>query len=255
MSMAIAEIDDAPAPPNLRPLAPPVTLCVVCYGSHAGLARRFLESLYACTDPSLFSLRAGLNEVEPETRRLFERYASRHGNVDVVIEPRNVFKNPMMRRLFHERPLTSRWTLWCDDDTHFTQTDWLPQLARQIDQHPGVAMWGSIHYILCQHPSVLDWIRRATWYRSLPFPEESMPDGTRTPRFEFATGGFWALRTEVLHALNWPDPRLIHAGEDVLLGEALRQNGHLIGDFTSGVCINDAPRRNADAREVSQLPQ
>jgi hypothetical protein len=58
----------------------------------------------------------------------------------------------------------------------------------------------------------------------------------------FALGAFWAIRTEVRQLLDWPGPRLIHADEDFLLGEALRQNFFRIENFNYGVKVNDAPR-------------
>ena len=74
-------------------------------------------------------------------------------------------------------------------------------------------------------------------------------------RFDFVTGGFWALRTQVIHQLDWPDPRLVQAGEDFLLAEALRQNGLTLGHFSDGIRINDAPRRNPHAPEIVQIPR
>ncbi|HAB17056.1 MAG TPA: glycosyltransferase [Verrucomicrobiota bacterium] len=234
-------------------LSPPVTLCVICYGPHVDLARRFLESLYSRTDPLLFNLRAGLNEVEPATSKLFDEFATRYGNIELFVEPRNIFKNPLMRRMFNEKPLTSRWTIWCDDDTHFTRKDWLEKLGRRIQKYPQVSLWGALYFLTSRKPQALKWIRTARWYRRVPFKWEVQDDGTKAVRFVFATGGFWAMRTEVLQQLDWPDPRLVHAGEDVLLSEALRQNGHPIGHFEQGVRINDAPRRNPSAPEVVKL--
>ncbi len=231
----------------------PVTICVVCYGEHFVLARRFLTSLYQCTPPTLFTLRAGLNEVEAATLGLFEEYADRFGNVNLFVEPRNIFKNPLMRRMFCEAPLQTRWTVWCDDDTHFTRPDWLQRLGLKIECSPEVAAWGKL-YSLCRRDALtLDWIRAARWYRGLPFKPGQDPKGGDAVEFRFLTGGFWAMRTDALRFLDWPDPRLVQASEDFVLGEALRQNGYTLGRFNAGVMVNDAPRRNADAPQISQL--
>ncbi len=235
-------------------IAFPVTICVVCYGQNFELARRFLTTLYRCTAPPLFRLRVGLNEVERATLDLFHEYAARFGNIDLFVEPRNIFKNPLMRRLFHEKPLTTRWTIWCDDDTHFTRCDWLHRLAFQIECAPDIALWGKPFVLWSRDAFVLEWIRAAAWYRGLPPMREESPDGTAATKFVFATGAFWAAQTAVLRQLDWPDQRLVHANEDFLLGEALRQNGWQLGHFESGVNVNDAPRRNADAAEVRALP-
>jgi len=232
----------------------PVTICVVCYGPHADLAERFLQSLYCYTDASLFHLRAGLNEAEPATHRLFDEYVNRFGNIDLFVECRNVFKNPLMRRIFYEKPLTSRWTIWCDDDTHFTRPDWLQRLALKIETSPKTPVWSWIHLLWRRDKAILDWIRRAPWYRGVPFLRGVDLDGKPAVEFRFAPGAFWAAQSDVLHRLDWPDPRLVHANEDFLFGEALRQAGARLGKFRHGIAFNDAPRRNADAVQVRALP-
>jgi len=241
----------------LTTLAPsvhfPVTICVLCYGQNAALAERFLSTLFQLTDARLFALRAGLNEVEPATSRLFEEFAARYQNIELFIEPRNIFKSPLMRRLFHERPLDSRWTIWCDDDTHFTRRDWLQRLALKIETHPAVTMWGDLYKLWREDQFILDWIKASTWYRGVPCLRSADPKGQVATKFVFATGGFWAIRTNALRQLDWPDPRLTQANDDFLLGEALRQNNFQLGDFHCGVKVNDAPRRNPDAAETREL--
>ena len=222
----------------------PVTICVLAYGPHASLAERLLGSLYTHTDPGLFYLRAGLNEAGPATRKLFRDYSRQFKNVTLFVEPKNVFKYPMMRRMFYEPPLAMRWTIWCDDDTHFTRPDWLQRLGLRIECSPDVSMWGKPYVLWRRDKFILDWIRAAPWYRGLRCLRGKDPNGKDAAKFSFATGGFWAIRTEVLRQLNWPDSRLVHVTGDFLLGEALRQNRLTIGRFDYGVNINDAPRRN-----------
>ena len=231
----------------------PVTICVLAYGANARMAKRFLASLYDCTDPRLFSLRAGLNAVEPATRKLFRKYASRHGNVTLFVSRKNIFKSPMMRRMFYDPPLATAWTIWCDDDTHFLRRDWLPRLGLKIEQSPKVSMWGRPYALWSTDASIVDWIKGALWYRGKRCVRAKDPKGKKAIKFRFAPGAFWAARTEILRRLNWPDPRLIHANEDFLLGEALRQNDLILGRFDYGVNINDAPRRNPHAPEVERI--
>ena len=244
-------------PHQLVTLAPsigwPVTLCVLAYGPHAGVAERFLSTLYGNTDPELFHLRAGLNEVEPNTRKLFDGYARRFGNVTIFAEPRNVFKSPLMRRLFWRPAITTKWTVWCDDDTHFTRPDWLQRLGLKIEHSPEVSMWGKPYALWSTDDAIADWIKAASWYRGKPCVRAKNPNGEKAIKFRFAPGAFWAARTEVLQTLSWPDPRLVHANEDFLLGEALRQNNLRLGHFDYGVSINDGPRRNEEAPEVREL--
>jgi hypothetical protein len=100
---------------------------------------------------------------------------------------------------------------------------------------------------------ILDWIRAAKWYQGLPCLRGVDREGNEAAEFSFAAGGFWAARTDVLRQLDWPDPRLVQAYEDFLLGEALRQNQFQIGSFYHGISMHDAPRRNADAPEIREL--
>ncbi len=230
------------------------TICVACYGPHTDLAERFLSNLYCHTNPALFTLRAGLNEVAPSTLALFREHAARYGNIDLFIEPKNVFKSPLMRRMFYEKPILTPWVLWFDDDSHPTRPDWLQRLALRTEAAPGVIQWGQTHALWRTDEAIHDFISSASWFRGLPLRRGVNLDGVDAFEFRFATGGFWAIRTEVIHQLNWPDPRLVQANDDFLLGEALRQNGHEIGLFEYGVAINKAARRNAGAPEVERLP-
>jgi hypothetical protein len=223
----------------------PVTICVLAYGRNSKLAERFLGSLYAHTDRRLFCLRAGLNDACPATRKLFRDCAARFKNVTLFVEPKNIFKYPIMRRMFYDPPLRTRWTIWCDDDTHFTRPDWLQRLALKIQCSPDVSTWGKPYVLWRRDQFIIDWIKAASWYRGLACLRDRDPAGKDAAKFSFATGGFWAIGSAVLRQLNWPDPRLVHTTGDFLLGEALRQNRLTIGRFDYGVRINDAPRRNA----------
>jgi GT2 family glycosyltransferase len=226
---------------------------VVAYGDHVALAERFLSSLYRYTEPELFHLRAGLNEVAAPTHALFRAYEKRFGNVSLYVEPKNRFKSPLMRRILREPWVSTEWTIWCDDDTHFGKPDWLQRLALRIEGAPHVTMWGMQHLLWQNDVEVLRWIQTARWYRGVPFLSGIDLSGNRSIEFRFACGGFWAARTAALRALDWPDPRLVHANEDFMLGEALRQNGMPLAEFHYGLNINDAPRRNDAALEVVSL--
>ena len=51
-------------------------------------------------------------------------------------------------------------------------------------------------------------------------------------------------RRSALQLLQWPDPRLVIDFEDLILGEAIRQQGWTIGDIGElGVRINTETRR------------
>lgn len=244
-------------PPSLEELdlvAPsvglPVTICALFFGDHASLCRRLLDSIFAHTDPAAFELRCGLNAVADETREIVLATQRRHGNVRVHESRRNVRKCPMMRRLFHGQPITTEWTLWFDDDSFVSRPDWLLSLALAIEARPDADVHGSIRYVT---PSerIQRFIKSASWFRGKPWA--TVP-GTDEPRLEFVVGGFWAVRTRLIHAIDWPDPRLIHFEDDYIFGEALRQHGAVTGAFESGVTISDAPRRGPLAGPSLDFP-
>ena len=234
----------------------PVTICVIAYGPHADLAEKFLNQLYENTDPALFRLRFGLNEAEPRTHALVEKAVDKFGNIDVFVESINIFKNPLMRRLFYERPLGSKWTIWFDDDCFPTRPDWLEWLAIRIKEKPDIAQWGWMRYAQYGDSNgIIDFMARSYWNKGLPLPRTQGATQDTFNRIDFAAGGFWALRTDVIKKLNWPDPRIVQYAEDVMLGEALRQNGFKMGAFTYGYEIGDTPRRNSNAEEICGLPR
>ena len=233
---------------------PQFTIAAVCYGSNPKLAERFLASLYRHTSPASFVLRIGLNEVMPSTVSLVAEYAARFGNIEVFAEPKNTFKSPLMRRMFTERPLLSDWVIWFDDNTHLMRSDWLQRLSLKMETAPEIAQWWKIYSLYRRDGEIERFIQAAPWYCGLPLVRKSNSAGGEVIEFQFASGGFWAMKSVVIRALDWPDPRLIQANDDFLLGEALRQNGWLIGAFDRGLKINDHPRRNAAAHEIENLP-
>jgi hypothetical protein len=119
-------------------------------------------------------------------------------------------------------------------------------------------MWGEVNR--CQWKSdftdmedVESFVRSATWYRGLPppswrpggkgefnFQNRNCGDG----RWDFVVGGCWLIRASAARALDWPDRRLIKLGDDVFLGEAIRQQGWKLGNIgRPGVAINTEKRR------------
>jgi GT2 family glycosyltransferase len=224
---------------SLLPLQPPLTICLLCYGDHAPLAERVLSSLWRHTDPHAFRLRVAANAPSAATLEVLDRWLPRFRTELSVISAVNLYKAPMMRRLLHDEPLETGWTLWFDDDSYVFRDDWLFLLQCQSRLHPQVAMWGQRFFIRAGELH-RQFIRTASWYRDV---ELAADDVSGRYRVSFIAGGFWAIRTHWLKDLHWPDPRLVHFGDDYMLGEALRQHGALLGNAYSGVAINHAARR------------
>lgn len=217
----------------------PWTIGVVFYGNHSALCRRFLEALYQYTDPEAFQLRAGMNAVCQETRELVLEASDRYGNILVIDSEENLYKNPMMRRLFYETPLETEWTIWFDDDSYVTGPHWMLDLSLAMEREPASELFGHLMHVEV-NAQLESFITTSEWYRGVP---RRLHEEHGRPIIRFPVGGFWAGRTERLLAIHWPDPRLTLYHEDFIMGEAMRQNGVEPYPFDSGVRISDAPHR------------
>jgi hypothetical protein len=235
---------------------PPVTFCVLTYGDHLPLARQALESIARFCPRPLYRLVVGANAVSEATLDyLLDLKASRA--IDRLhVSPENLNKCPMMRRMLEG--VDTPFTWWLDDDSYLTHPGtfqvWL-EIALSAPER--TVMWGQEAWFyhvddFSYGTDVVGWVKRASWYRGKEPPsvlprEAPDRDGGQTGddrRWWFITGGCWMIRTEVLRALDWPDPRLIKRNDDLFLCEALRQNDwdyQHVGPL--GVAINTEPTR------------
>jgi hypothetical protein len=237
----------------------PVTICVLTYGDHEPLARCCLESIRFHCARSLYRLVVGANAVGDATwAYLRERVAA--GDIDrLCVSPANINKNPMMRRMLEGVDTELVW--WFDDDSYVTGPEALPrrlEIARAAPE--STVGWGHKYFFSHEDDfnlglDAVEMVRRAPWYRGLSPPSwapggkgetDFEGRGTGDGRWFFLTGGCWVMRTAALRALDWPDPRLVIHAEDVILGEAVRQQGWSIEDIGSlGVAINTQPTRGS----------
>src|SRR4029453_1593659 len=172
----------------------PVTVCVLCYGDYPELAQRVLESLYSCTPKGAIRLRLGLNAVSERTRAIVADLIPALAPEVVVDSEVNLFKLPMMRRLFDERPLTTGWTIWFDDDSFVFRSDWLTTLSWHSRLRPEVDMWGKWLFLRGDE-KYREFVQEAPWYQGRELTQDSEPG---MYRFDFIAGGFWAIRTTCL---------------------------------------------------------
>lgn len=226
----------------------PVTICVLLYGPYFELHERCLNSIVANTPRGMYTLRIGSNCVGTDTLDLVKKLAD-DGHVEHHIHSEeNIKKYPMMRRLFRYLPIRTDWTLWFDDDSYITKDDWLQRLSIAVaDGLPQKHVIYGKPYIWHLKPGEREFIESAPWYRGVPIQtyHHRCANGKvkERDRINFVTGGFWALKTDVIYELDWPDPRLVHNGGDTKLCEALRQHGYKMHNFTYGVEINKHDRR------------
>jgi hypothetical protein len=245
------------ARPGEKFATPKVTICVLAYGDHASLARQTIDSVRRYCPRAEYKLGVGANAVSDEARAYLYGLKDA-GELDFLIDsPVNINKCPMMRRLFEQVSTERIW--WFDDDSYLTAPSAWEEWVEATSSAPdSVAMWGELYR--CIRPKdftdledVVAFVRKASWYRGLPppswrcggkgefdFQNQNCGDG----RWDFIVGGCWLIRTSVIRALDWPDRRLVKLGDDVLLGEAIRQQGWKLANIGSpGVAINTQPRR------------
>ncbi|HEU0008837.1 MAG TPA: glycosyltransferase [Verrucomicrobiae bacterium] len=234
-----------------------VTICVLTYGDHPRLVARVLDSIRTHCPRSEFQLAVGANAVGEATRADLDA-RRRAGEIDrLIVSETNLNKCPMMRRIFQTVHTELIW--WFDDDSYINEpgalSRWLKPALAAADSN---VMWGQLcrcntreEFTDLEEP--IGFVRSAPWYRGLP-PPSWRPGGKGEFNFEnrgcgdgrwdFIVGGCWLIRTSAVRALDWPDPRLIKLGDDVFLGEAIRQQGWELGNIgTPGVAVNTEPRR------------
>lgn len=231
----------------------PITVAILMYGNNHNLHRRCLESILEnVSDPREdIRLRIGLNEVCPGTLRYLTDVFRKYRIIpELLIEhDRNQLKYPVMRELIYKKQVTTKWFVWFDDDSHVTDSLWLPRLAEDIDREygNGARLFGKLYtWDLLYGQSV--WYKQASWWRDKPLTV-AQRGSKQVYRVLFPTGGYWAIDYDVLLDLFWPDERLTHNGGDVALGEAVRQLGYKVASSHEHVAVNDGSRRG-----VSQLP-
>jgi hypothetical protein len=239
-------------------MAPPqVTICLLTFGPFPRLARRALDSIREKCPGADYRLVVGANAVGQETLDLLN---TRHqaGEIDHLIVSRaNLSKCPMMRRMFSAVETEYIW--WFDDDSYIAEPGALSRWLGAAKASPeSTVIWGSL--ACCGHPAsfaemddAIGFVRSAAWYRGLPPPTWRVGGGgdfnfrglgVGDGRWQFILGGCFMIRTAAVRALDWPDHRLFRTGDDVFLGEAIRQQGWEQANIGSlGVALDTEPRR------------
>ena len=207
-----------------------VCVCALFYGDDAhceNLAHRLLNAKFIELG-QYADLRIGLNSVGDATRQIVSGVVKKFPDTVVVDCAENIHKYPMMRRLFDARPIVAPLTMWFDDDSCIVPEtnikEWLNRIGKQLNTY---AIVGSI-YLQGYTGGQRDWIKAQTWYMGVE-PGRCL---------QYAAGGWWAAKTAALQEINWPPPGLKNRGGDIMLGEAMRQRGFLIGHFRDNLWIS-----------------
>jgi len=234
-----------------------VTICVLAYGDYPKLARRSIESIRARCPRTAYCLVVGANAVGTETLDYLKRLEQK-GEIDrLIVSSVNVNKCPLMRQMF--QGIETEFIWWFDDDSFILKEGALSTWLELAANAPASTVnWGEIAW--CGTPAAftdvedaVGFVRTAKWYRGLSPPSWRVGGkgeldfggcGTGDGRWIFILGGCWLIRTSAVRILDWPDKRLIKLGDDVFLGEAIRQQGwHLAHIENPGVAVNTEPRR------------
>lgn len=209
-------------------------VCVLFYGADDycyRLARRVLNDemcQFAQAHPDI-DFRFGLNASSDAIRYFVRRRSLQYFPDAVIVDcQENIYKYPMMRRLFQARKISADIVMWFDDDSCIEPgTDvktWFARLRRQIS---GCDVIGS-RYTARFPKEHANWIAAQIWYAQKPF----------SSYVAYATGGWWVAKTDILQQFDWPPPDLQQKQGDVLFGELCRQQSLSLQHFRDNVWIN-----------------
>ncbi len=221
----------------------PLTVCALFYGDYLDLAQRCLGSIGVSLSVGhnhVEEFRFGLNEVASDTSDYVRKWADEchrtHGISSHILETnKNVFKYPLMRRMFYDEPaIDTEFVMWFDDDSYFETPASPKWWDDMLEKAKTLEMIGQFWLIPLQG-SQWEWIKAQDWFN----PEVGPPKNYKgKPHFEFCQGAWWVIRNDVLRRYNWPVPRIRHNGGDSMLGELLRHQRLRMGRFYGGVRIN-----------------
>lgn len=207
-------------------------ICILFYGAdeycqQLGL-RVMNEPMRQLAEMRNVEFRFGLNAVGPMRRAFLHAYAKEFFNDALVVDsPENIYKYPLMQRMFCAKPLQAPLTMWFDDNSYLDyETDVAEWYTRVTNQMQHCAMLGSV-YTQGLVGNQAEWIKAQPWYAGK----------TPGPYVKYAAGGWWTVRTDVLTSFNWPSPDIVHHGGDVMLGELLHQHDLQLCHFRDNVLI------------------
>lgn len=221
-------------------------ICILFYGSsdkYLQLAQRVLNKPMQLLAERNIEFRFGCNAVGNDTRNFLQQQIADHFRSARVIEQiSNLFKYPMMRRMFNCAPISAPITMWFDHDSYIDpETDvdsWLERVTRQLS---ACDLIGSVHLsrLAAEHES---WLAKQPW----KIKENA------SHYVQHVSGSWWAINTPVLQKYDWPPPNLQQKGGDILLGELFRQQGLRLCHFRDGlrINVNDAGVESPEARTM-----
>lgn len=223
----------------------------LCYGNYPHLSQRLITSWDRWRHDDKLRFHIGLNDVCEATKATVKKFSGDDPQVHVYAGKAPYYKYPIMRTMFQNELSQDKpadYFMWFDDDSYIlpdAPDTFFDDVAYRLVVPD---MLGSIWYIgltLAQQA----FISAQPWYTARPLP--------LTTGFPFITGGWWAIKSEIVKKHGWPPPYLEHNGGDVLLGALCHQQNYEMCNYTAGVGINcdDSGRcSSAPRRGFSQPP-
>lgn len=234
------------------------TLFALSFGDELPLLERCLGSIINTCPRHRYDLRVALNKPSPGLSA-YVRNLHKDGIVSKIYETdQERRKYPAMREMFWDKdhPITTPYLCWFDDDSWCRKEDWMVRLAQAIllnhNQQGRLYGYRVFHDLATiKRPDALKdkWFKTARWWRGRHLYSNNgrrlTPNGSQ---IVFASGGFWALSTEVMRSADIPDVRLNHNGGDATIGCQVTQAGFKVVDFSPRpakeiIAWSDAPRR------------
>jgi hypothetical protein len=239
----------------------PVDICVCTFSSdhtesndHFNLITRCLLSVVNNTDPSLYTLHIGCNNLSLRAMAFVDWLVSCYGARKYIGNPlkdvsgRTIYpKYPLMAEMYDATH--SEWVVWFDDDCHVSASDWLEKLEDKINKTPLADQFGDEALIVLSPSHQQQWIEPSVWYTPGKIEYQNFPEGVRIVS-PFIIGGFYAISRNAINVCSIPDPRIVHNNGDWTTGMALHHQGFKIANHVYGVIRGDEPRRGIHADKL-----
>jgi hypothetical protein len=219
-------------------------VCILFYGADNycdDLGRRVLNTSKRQLAEGNVEFRFGLNAVGSRRSAYLCAMAEDYFNDALVVESaENIYKYPLMRRMFQAAPLQAPLTMWFDDNSYLDPEMDVGVWIERVEKHMQYCdMIGSV-YTQGLVGNQAEWIRAQPWYTGK----------NPGPYVKYAAGGWWAAQTDLLTRFDWPAQDIKHHGGDVMLGELIHQQDLQLCHFRDHVMIqtNDSGVEAATVR-------
>ena len=236
----------------------PVDICVCTFSSdhteandHFNLITRCLLSIVNNTDPSLYALHVGCNNLSLRAMAFVDWLVSCYGAKKYIGKPSKDVngyaiypKYPLMAEMYDASD--SEWVVWFDDDSYVTAADWLEKLEDKINETPIADQFGEQSLIVLSLSHKQQWIEPSDWYTAGKINYQNFPEGKRIVS-PCIVGGFYTISRKAIDVCRIPDSRLVHNNGDWTTGMALHHQGFKIADHKYGIVINNNARRGIHA--------